>query len=88
MIDTVIPKQEPDSPVYTYLNSLIPPIIQDEIKDTIDQTPDTPLTEKSKKGDSLSIIIQEAEDSINEKDFVKAKALFQTVAQLSSLNQG
>jgi hypothetical protein len=88
LIEAVIHKEEPDSPVYTYLNSLIPPKIQDEIKDTIDEIPDTPLTEKSEKGDSLSIIIQEAEDSIEEKNFVKAKALFQTAVQLSSLNQG
>jgi hypothetical protein len=60
LIETVIIKEEPDSPVYTYLNSLILPKIQDEIKDTIDEIPDTPLTEKLEKGDSLSIIIQKA----------------------------
>jgi hypothetical protein len=85
LIDTVIPKREPDSPVYTYLNSLIPPKIQEEIEEAIDDIPKTQLLEK---GDSLSIIIQEAEDSIEEKNFAKAKALFQTAVQLSSLNHG
>jgi hypothetical protein len=88
LIDTVIPKQEPDSPVYTYLNSLIPPKIQEEIEETIAEIPKTQLTQQSEKGDSLSIIIQAAEDSIEEKNFVKAKALFQTAVELSSLNQG
>ncbi len=85
LIDTVIPRQEPDSPVYTYLNSLIPPKIQEEIEEAIDDIPKTQLLEK---GNSLSIIIQEAEDSIEDKNFAKAKALFQTAVQLSNLNQG
>ncbi len=88
LIDTVIPKQEPDSPVYTYLNSLIPPKIQEEIEEAIDEIPKTQMPEKSKKGDSLSIIIQEAEDCIEEKNFAKAKALFHTAVQLSSFNHG
>lgn len=35
LIDTVIQKQETDSPVYTYLNSLIPPKIQENIDEAI-----------------------------------------------------
>lgn len=85
LIDTVIPKEETDSPVYTYLNSLIPPKIQEEIEEAIDAIPKTPTIEK---GDSLSIIIQEAEDSIEEKNFAKAKTLFQTAVKLSNLHQG
>ncbi len=88
LIDTVIPKKEPDSPVYTYLDALIPPKIREEISDAMDDLPKSILPKSPEKGDSLSIIIQEAEDAIEEKDFVKAKALFQTAVQLASLNQG
>jgi len=88
LIDTVIPKQETDSPVYTYLNSLIPPKIQENIDEAIAQLPKVPSIPSADKGKALSLIIQEAEDAIDKKDFNTAKAFFQTAVQLSSISQG
>jgi hypothetical protein len=88
LIETVIPKEEPDSPVYTYLNSLIPPKIQEEIDLAINEISKANVAPNHSKGKALSLIIQEAEDAIEKKDFLIAKTLFQTAVQLSSLSQG
>ena len=88
LIETVIHKEEPDSPVYTYLNSLIPPKIQEEIDLAINEISKTAEAPIQDKGKALSLIIQEAEDAIEKKDFLTAKTLFQTAVQLSSLSQG
>jgi len=88
LIDTVIQKQETDSPVYTYLNSLIPPKIQENIDEAIAQLPKARSIPSADKGKALSLIIQEAEDAIEKKDFNTAKAFFQTAVQLSSNSQG
>ncbi len=86
VIQAVLEKKEPDSPVYTYLNSLIPPKLQAQI--------DKAVSESEKKeaspevGKALSLIIEEAEDAIDEKAFPKARDLFQTAVLLSSTGSG
>ncbi len=89
LIDKVIDKDEYDSPVYTYLNSLIPPKIQDDIEKALEET--TASSERDlnqDQGKALSIITQEAEEAIEEKDFSKARALFETAIQLSTSSSG
>ncbi len=88
MIDTVIPKQEPDSPVYTYLDSLVPPRIQEEIDEAMEEMDKEPEPLKAQNGKALSLIIEEAEDAIDKKDFLTAKTLFQAAVQLAESNQG
>lgn len=90
LIDSVIDKKEPDSPVYTYLNSLIPPQIKEELEKAIEKIP----TKGNKSvnpeiGKALSLIIQEAEDAIEWKEFSNARELFQSAIVLSgsSTNQ-
>jgi hypothetical protein len=86
VIQAVLDKREPDSPVYTYLNSLIPPKLQAQI--------DKAVSESEKKepspevGKALSLIIEEAEDAIDGKDFPKARDLFQTAVLLSGTGSG
>lgn len=86
VIQAVLEKKEPDSPVYTYLNSLIPPKLQAQI--------DKAVSESEKKeaspevGKALSLIIEEAENAIDEKAFPKARDLFQTAVLLSSTGSG
>lgn len=86
VIQTVLDKTQADSPVYTYLNSLIPPKLQEQIEKAMVES------EKPEKapeiGKALSLIIQEAEDAIDTKEFAKAKNLFQTAAMLSTANSG
>ena len=86
VIQTVLDKNENDSPVYTYLQSLIPPKLQEQIEKAVNDSAKTePIPEVGK---ALSLIIQEAEDAIETKDFAKAKNLFQTAVMLSSGHSG
>lgn len=87
LIDSVIDKNESDSPVYTYLNALIPPKIQQEIKETIENITAEKPSIQEEKGKALSLIIQEAEDAIETKDFESARDLFQSAVLLSKINQ-
>jgi hypothetical protein len=82
LIQTVLDKNEADSPVYTYLNSLIPPKLQEQIEKAVLES--EPKTTPPEIGKALSLIIQEAEDAIETKEFEKAKNLFQTAISLSS----
>lgn len=83
LIDSVIDKDESDSPVYTYLNSLIPPKIQEEIKEAILEAPASPSPASPSVGKALSLIIQEAEDAVEVKEFKKARDLFRSAMLLS-----
>ncbi|PZX61231.1 hypothetical protein LV84_00219 [Algoriphagus ratkowskyi] len=84
-IDAVINKDEADSPVYTYLNALIPPQIQEAIEAAVEKITETEAI-PIETGNALSKIIQDAEDLIEEKEFEKAKLLFQTAVVLANLN--
>lgn len=86
VIQTVLDKNEADSPVYTYLNSLIPPKLQAELeKAVVDSDKAEPAPEVGK---ALSLIIQEAEDAIDVMEFSKARDLFQSAVILSGSNSG
>ncbi len=89
LIDSVIDKKEADSPVYTYLNSLVPPQIKEELEKSIEEMPTrgNDLTSPG-MGKALSLIIQEAEDAIETKEFSKARELFQSAVLLSRSTSG
>lgn len=84
-IESVIHKEESDSPVYTYLNSLIPPRIQKELDAVAEKISNTE-TAPQETGRALSKIIQDAEDLIELKEFEKAKLLFQAAIVLANMN--
>jgi hypothetical protein len=84
-IDAVINKAESDSPVYTYLKSLIPPKIQEALEAKVEQIADIE-SNINESGNALSKIIQDAEDFLEVKEFEKAKLLFQTAILLASMN--
>lgn len=84
-IDAVINKEESDSPVYTYLNSLIPPKIQEALDAAVEEVVESDIAHPE-TGKALSKIIQDAEDLIEEKEFEKAKLLFQTAFVLANMN--
>ena len=84
-IEAVINKEESDSPVYTYLNSLIPPQIQKELDAVVEKVADAVIAPKE-TGDALSKIIQDAEDFIEQKEFEKAKTLFETAIILAGMS--
>jgi hypothetical protein len=86
VIQAVLEKKEPDSPVYTYLNSLIPPKLQTQIEKAVSESEKKEASPEV--GKALSLIIEEAEDAIDEKAFPKARDLFQTAVLLSSTGSG
>jgi hypothetical protein len=86
VIQSVLDKNQADSPVYTYLSSLIPPKLQEQIEKAVVES--EKKVDAPEIGKALSLIIQEAEDAIETKDFGKAKNLFQTAVMLSSSNSG
>ncbi len=84
VIQTVLDKKESDSPVYTYLNSLIPPKLQEQIEKAVIDSEKKESTPEI--GKALSLIIQEAEDAIELNEFGKARDLFQSAILLSGGN--
>jgi hypothetical protein len=77
LLQEVIDKQQPDSPVYTFLDQLIPPSLREQIetatRDNTESTDKNPET-----GKALSLILEEAEEAVDNSDFVTAKKLFET----------
>lgn len=84
VIQTVLEKKESDSPVYTYLHSLIPPQLQKQIEKAVNES--VKAEPAPEIGKALSLIIQEAEDAIETKDFAKARDLFQSAVLLAGSN--
>lgn len=76
-LQAVLDKQEPDSPVYTYLNELVPPSIKKQLTRSA-QKINTAEKETNKPGKALSAILEEGEEAIATNDFVKAKSLFRS----------
>jgi hypothetical protein len=77
LLQEVIDKQQPDSPVYTFLDQLIPPSLREQIETAT--RGNTESTEKNPEtGKALSLILEEAEEAVDNSDFVTAKKLFET----------
>ncbi|MBX3255918.1 MAG: DUF4071 domain-containing protein [Chitinophagaceae bacterium] len=89
-IDKVLTSENPDSPVYTYLDGLIPPALQSEAKKMVQQIDDaiTGQTTGTDNADdqSLAIIIRQGEEALRKKEFETAKALFEAALRLSGID--
>lgn len=90
-IDAVVNTQSPDSPVYTFLEGLIPPSLRSRAKKVVNQIGDalTAQTDTEGEGDktedqSLSILVQQAEEALKKKQFDAAKTLFETALRISN----
>ena len=77
----VLEKEEPDSPVYTYLQ-LMPPSLKEQIKEAVKQMATVPITKKPKEGKALSLIIQQGEAALAASNFEKAKTLFASAVEI------
>lgn len=88
-IDTVINTQLPDSPVYTFIEGLIPPSLKAKANRVVRQIGDA-LTEKNDAAESgsagedhsLSFIIKQGEEALQKKQFDAAKTLFETALHM------
>jgi hypothetical protein len=89
-LQAVLDKEDPDSPVYTYLDQLRPPTLEEEIEEAIenakteDESVATTIVRSPKKksriqeNKTLSILIEQGEEAIKAHEFSKAKALFES----------
>ncbi len=88
-IDTVINTQSPDSPVYTFIEDLIPPSLKArankvvrQIGDALTEKTDAAASEGSGEDHSLSFIIKQGEEALQKKQFDAAKTLFETALHM------
>ncbi len=82
-IDEVLSKKESDSPVYTYLHSLIPP----KLADSISQASPVPASDSKEDaaamGQALSFMVETGEKAISNHEFSQARDLFKSALALS-----
>ncbi|HZI53354.1 MAG TPA: tetratricopeptide repeat-containing protein, partial [Chitinophagaceae bacterium] len=87
-LQAVLDRKEPDSPVYTYLDGLTPPILEEQVRAI-----NNPFAESGEHEDdgevevlkrkpvvkvnkTLALLIEQGEAAIDHKEFSKAKKLF------------
>jgi hypothetical protein len=94
-LQAVLDKKEPDSPVYTYLDGLTPPLLKeqaDELAERIaehladDDDEEVKVLRKPRvKADkTLSLLIEQGETAIDKKEFFKARKLFESALLIGS----
>lgn len=76
-LDDVLHVQDPDSPIYTFLQ-LDPPSLREQIEKAVEETKKhiAPAETNTLKQETLSVITEQAEEALSRNDFVAAKALF------------
>jgi len=88
-IDNVLNDDQPDSPVYTFLDGLVPPELRDraenvakKVGDALSQAPqqDTPDNQ------TLSIIVKQAEEALKNKQYAVAKGFFDAALLIAGSN--
>ncbi|MGN6436242.1 MAG: TRAFs-binding domain-containing protein [Agriterribacter sp.] len=89
-IDSVLLNESPDSPVYTYIDGLMPPSLKSKAKKVVKQI-DSMLSAQvasaeNAEDQSLAILIRQGEESLRKKDFDGAKALFEAALRLSGVD--
>lgn len=86
-LQAVLDKEDPDSPVYTYLNQLQPPTLEEQIEKAIEKekarddrlepgAKDQKIKSKIKENKTLALLIEQGEEAINKKEYSKARSLF------------
>lgn len=93
-LQAVLDKTEPDSPVYTYLDGLIPPLLkQAEITESINEDMEEAeddgevkvLRKPRVKADkTLALLIEQGESAIDKKEFSKARKFFESALLIGS----
>ena len=88
-LQEVLNKEDPDSPVYTYLDELQPPTLEEQIKQVVENgtTDDDSVAtivrapkkkSRVKENKTLALLIEQGEEAIKAHEFFKAKALFES----------
>ncbi len=82
-LDEVLKNVNIDSPVYTFLDNLVPPVLgemqQFSTKVAVDKEDD-----EIEETQTLSLIVKQGEESLAKKDFIMAKQFFSLAIQIAS----
>jgi tetratricopeptide (TPR) repeat protein len=88
ILQAVLDREAADSPVYTYLSGLTPPKLEEQIKQVIEShgaskvNPVSSASDDKKKGstsdETLSLLIDQGEEALDQKDYRRAKILFES----------
>jgi hypothetical protein len=96
-IDYVLEDNHPDSPVYTFLDELIPPALQQKAEAMAAQVGkalsnaqtenENKKTDKSaEENNTLAVIIKQGEEALKNKQFEVAKSVFNSALLISNCN--
>jgi hypothetical protein len=95
-VDFVLNENHPDSPVYTFLDGLIPPALQQKaqaVANKVEKALSEAQSENSKTGDkkdeqtnTLAEIIRQGENALKNKHYDLAKGLFNSALLISNCN--
>ncbi|MGZ8558030.1 MAG: tetratricopeptide repeat-containing protein [Chitinophagaceae bacterium] len=88
-LQAVLDKKEPDSPVYTFLDGLTPPLLEkhiERIEQHVNETDDEDDGDvkvlkrkpRAKTDKTLALLIEQGEAAIDKKEFSKARKLFES----------
>ncbi len=85
-LDAVIAQVNIDSPVYTFLDNLTPPVMRANLESaTIISSPQAlPDNDNEEEKQTLSLLVKQGEEAIINKDFVLAKKFFSLASQIAS----
>lgn len=85
-LDAVISQVNIDSPVYTFLDNLTPPVMRANLESaTIISSPQAlPDNDNEEEKQTLSLLVKQGEEAIVNKDFVLAKKFFSLASQIAS----
>ncbi|MBA2561376.1 MAG: DUF4071 domain-containing protein [Chitinophagaceae bacterium] len=86
-IDAVLQLDDPDSPVYTHLQELVPPSLrkkaatailqlENQAKEAIEDLKDLKDKEDEPDNPTIALLAEEGEKALKNKNFISAKALF------------
>lgn len=92
-IDAILNIEEPDSPVYAHLHELLPPMLQTETREQnkfLKEMAEQPnlfhenesTDESAEENPTLGFLIDQAENALLERNYINAKAFFQTALNM------
>ncbi|MBE7174286.1 MAG: DUF4071 domain-containing protein [Williamsia sp.] len=92
-IDAVLDKSQVDSPVYTFLEGLLPPSLQEkatqvarQVGDALANASSTNSQHDDQENQTLSLLVKQAEEAIGSKRYEQAKSLLNSALLISQLN--
>jgi hypothetical protein len=98
ILQHVLDNDSPDSPVYTFLNGLTPPSLEKQIEDAVTEARTSeraaappqvsPPKSGGKKNKTLALLIEQGEEAIGNKEFLKAKKLFESALLVGGNEHG